>query len=249
MKKLVLGLILVAVAGWYAWGWLRPPPAKLKAALDEARQENKIVLLDFTGSDWCGWCQKLEAESLGKPEFINYSAKYLVTIIVDFPMHHDIPADVKANNEALKKKFGVEGFPTLIALSPAGKVIWKQVGYIDGGPMGVIAPLNRERNALNLGDPIASDASSIADAAPTKTDEAKSAVSKVLASGAVLIPSLPSDAPKLQGIFYSRSNPSIILGGRQCTEGDTVSGMRVLKIARDRVTVEWNGKTEELTMD
>src|SRR5580658_6729250 len=136
MRKVMLGLAVAGVAGWLAWTKFQPPPARLAAALDEAKKENKLVLLDFTGSDWCGWCMKLEEESLGKPEFINYAAKYLVTLVVDFPMHHELAGDLKSANKALKSKFGVGGFPTLVALSPDRKVVWKQTGYVGGGPFG-----------------------------------------------------------------------------------------------------------------
>src|SRR5271156_2760872 len=120
MSKAALGLALALVAGYVVWTKVQPQPARLTEALNEAKKENKLVLLDFTGSDWCGWCMKLEQESLGKPEFINYAAKYLVTLVVDFPMHRELPADLKAANKALKSKYGVQGFPTLVALSPDG---------------------------------------------------------------------------------------------------------------------------------
>lgn len=245
----MFGLAAAGVAGWFLWTKFQPPPPRLAAALEEAKKENKLVLLDFTGSDWCGWCMKMEEESLGKPEFINYAAKYLVTLVVDFPMHRELPGDLKSANKVLKSKYGVEGFPTLVALSPDGKVVWKQTGYIGGGPFGVIAPLNRSRMAL--GFPAAElGPASTSVATATKPAPEKSAASTSPTAAAPPAPhGLPADAPKLQGIIYSQSKPSIILGGMQYAEGDSVRGMRIVKILKDKVTVEWEGRMEELTTD
>lgn len=251
MRKLLVGLALAAVAGYVVWTKFQPPPARLKAALAEAKKDNKLVLLDFTGSDWCGWCMKLE-ESLGKPEFIEYASKNLVTLVVDFPMHRELPADLKNANRALKSKFGVSGFPTLVALSPDGKVVWKQTGFVEGGPFGLIAPLNRSRMALGMPAAEALAPSTKIAVAPKPAPEKPAAPASSPVAATTPTPvthQLPADAPKLQGIFYSRSNPTVILGGRQCGEGDSVGGMRVIKILRNSVKVEWEGRTEELTMN
>ena len=56
-----------------------------KTALEKARQENKAVLLDFTGSDWCGWCMKLKSEVFDQPEFAQFAQANLVLVEVDFP--------------------------------------------------------------------------------------------------------------------------------------------------------------------
>lgn len=250
MRKILIGLAVAAVAGHLAWTKLQPKPDRLKAALAEAKKENKLVLLDFTGSDWCEWCMKLDDEALGKPEFISYAANYLVTLVVDFPMHHELAPGLKKANKTLSSIYGVSGFPTLVALSPDGKVVWRHCGYLEGGPFGVIAPLNRTRLALGLPEPAGLPAATIA-AAPPKSAPAKVAIPEPPSAAAVAPAAhgLPATAPKLQGIFYSRSKPSVMLGGWQCNEGDSVGGMRVVKIMQDKVTVEWQGRTEELTMD
>src|ERR1700679_3797359 len=119
MRKaaIVLAVVgVVALAGWKLWTKFQPAPANLQTALAKAKKENKLVLLDFTGSDWCSWCIRLDEEALGKPEFIDYAAKYLVTVVVDFPRTHELPAETKRANKILQSKYGAEGFPTLIAL-------------------------------------------------------------------------------------------------------------------------------------
>ncbi|HWD20106.1 MAG TPA: thioredoxin fold domain-containing protein [Verrucomicrobiae bacterium] len=242
MKKLALGLALAAMAGYVIYAKLQPPPPRLAQALEKAAQEKKLVLLDFTGSDWCGWCMKLDAEALGKPEFLDYASKYLVTLVVDFPQRRELAGDLKAANRAMKSKFGVSGFPTLVLLSPAGKVVWRQEGYVEGGPYGVIAPINRARMALGLPAPATAVATVPSQPAPMPSPNVAVAKPPVALHGAA------NDAPKLQGILYARANPSVVLGGHQCSEGESVRGMKVVKIMPDRVTVEWEGRTEELTM-
>jgi len=119
-----------ASAGWQT---------DFKAALAEAAKSDKMVLLDFTGSDWCGWCIKLDKETFSQPAFKEFAAKHLVTVELDFPNNKPQSAEIKAQNEKLQAKFGVEGFPTLVLLNSEGKEVARNVGYLAGGPAGLIA--------------------------------------------------------------------------------------------------------------
>ncbi|HTX21682.1 MAG TPA: thioredoxin family protein [Candidatus Aquilonibacter sp.] len=114
----------------------------LPKAEAQAKAENKLVLMDFTGSDWCPWCIKLDNEILSKPEFTDYAKTNLVLVLVDFPAHKQQSDDLKKANAALETKYNVEGFPTLIALKPDGTVVWTQVGYFEGGPKALIDKLD-----------------------------------------------------------------------------------------------------------
>ena len=141
MKKLILGV----VAGFALWqasaadlSWQTDVPK----ALAQAKTEKKLVLLDFTGSDWCSWCKKLDADTFNQPEFATYAKDHLVLVTVDFPNHKEQSAELKAANEALQKKYSVQGFPTLVALKPDGTVAWQNVGYLEGGPKALIAQLD-----------------------------------------------------------------------------------------------------------
>ena len=122
---LALGSLAQAKEGWLI---------DLQKAKAQAQAENKRILLDFTGSDWCPWCKKLDAEVFSKPEFKDYAAKHLVLVKVDFP--HSIPqsAEIKAQNEGLGQKHHVDGFPTLIIVDSTGRKVWEQSGYAPGGP-------------------------------------------------------------------------------------------------------------------
>jgi protein disulfide-isomerase len=113
-----------------------------KTALAQAKAQNKLVLLDFTGSDWCGYCQLLEKEVLSQPSFKDFADKNYVAVTLDYP--HNTPQSdaVKQQNDALAKQYNIEGFPTLIVLSADGKELGRQVGYDPGsGPGAVIAKL------------------------------------------------------------------------------------------------------------
>jgi uncharacterized protein YyaL (SSP411 family) len=121
--------------------WLTSVPD----AKAEAAKANKLVLLDFTGSDWCGWCKKLDAETFSKPEFAQYAAKNLVLVEVDFPAKKPQSAELQAANQALQKKYNVTGYPTLVVMKPDGAVVWTRTGYLAGGPAALIAELDKAK--------------------------------------------------------------------------------------------------------
>jgi uncharacterized protein YyaL (SSP411 family) len=111
----------------------------------QAKKENKLVLLDFTGSDWCGWCIKLNHDTFSKPEWADFAKKNLVSVEVDFPQAKEQSESLKKANEALQKKYNVEGFPTIIVMKPDGTVVWKQEGYLAGGPKAMIAEIEKAK--------------------------------------------------------------------------------------------------------
>ena len=113
-----------------------------KASLATAAKENKKVLLDFTGSDWCGWCIKLKKETFDQPAFKEFADKSLVLVEIDFPQGKTLSPEVKKQNNSLQEQYQVQGFPTLVLLNPEGKVIKQQSGYIPGGPKGFIDWVN-----------------------------------------------------------------------------------------------------------
>jgi len=142
MKKLTLGLLLcwVALQGFAAeeLNWLTDLPK----AQAQAKKENKLVMMDFTGSDWCGWCIKLHNEVFSKPEFSEYAKKNLVLVQVDFPRKKEQTTELKAANEALQEKYKIQGYPTIIVLNGEGKKAG-ELGYQPGGPKAFIAELDK----------------------------------------------------------------------------------------------------------
>ena len=112
------------------------------AALTQAKAQKKLVLLDFTGSDWCGYCKLLDKEVLSQQSFKDFADKNYIAVTLDYP--HDTPQSdtVKQQNDALAKQYNIEGFPTLIVLDANGKELGRQVGYDPGsGPKAVITKL------------------------------------------------------------------------------------------------------------
>jgi thioredoxin-related protein len=106
----------------------------------EAKAGNKLLLLDFTGSDWCMWCRRLQAEVFSQPEFEEYAKKHLVLMAVDFPRAKPLTAEVRQQNLTLAQKFEVEGFPTIVILNGDGKQVGL-LGYMPGGPAAFIREL------------------------------------------------------------------------------------------------------------
>jgi len=113
-----------------------------KAALQQAEKENKMLLMDFTGSDWCGWCIKLDKEVFSKSEFKDYAKKNLVLLKLDFPRSKPQTAEIKKQNEELSRTFRIGGYPTIIVLDSKGKQIG-QLGYKEGGPAVFLAELDK----------------------------------------------------------------------------------------------------------
>ncbi len=119
-------------------------------ALAKARAERKLVLLNFTGSDWCPWCIRLEREVFSQPEFLSYAQTNLVLVLVDFPRKKQLSQEQKRSNNALAVKYGINGFPTIVVLDHTGKTLGK-LGYMEGGPKRFIAELEKLRAPLHQG--------------------------------------------------------------------------------------------------
>lgn len=100
----------------------------LPAAQERAAAEGKLVLVDFTGSDWCGWCVRLHKDVFDTPEFEAYVADKFVLNEVDVPQNPAFDKELRARNEALCARFGIDGFPTLMVLTPQGTVAGGFVG-------------------------------------------------------------------------------------------------------------------------
>jgi thioredoxin-related protein len=111
------------------------------AAVLQAKREHKKILLNFTGSDWCIWCQRLDAEVYDTPEFANYAANNLVLVTLDFPHKTQLSANLTKQNNALQLKYQVNEFPTTVLLDENEHTISEILGYIAGGPQTFIAKL------------------------------------------------------------------------------------------------------------
>lgn len=117
--------------------------ADFDQAVEIAKKEKKNLLVDFTGSDWCGWCIKLHDEVFKHKEFYETAQKEYVLVALDFPHSDEAKAKVPnpERNAELQKKYNVRGFPTILLLTPEGTVIG-QTGYQAGGPEKYITHLS-----------------------------------------------------------------------------------------------------------
>ena len=115
-----------------------------KKAQQEAKTSNRLLLVDFTGSDWCGWCIKLDKEVFSKPEFKDYANKNLVLMEADFPRAKAQAVGLKKQNQELAQQYQIQGFPTIIVLNGDGQKIG-ELGYMEGGATTFIAELEKLR--------------------------------------------------------------------------------------------------------
>jgi len=144
MKKFAVALLVCCAllkANAEQLTWLTSVPQ----AQSWAKAQNKLVLMDFTGSDWCIWCKRLDNDTFSKPEFADYAKKNLILVQLDYPEKTPLAPALKAANTALATRYKIEGYPTIIAMKPDGTVIWRVDGYLEGGPKAMIAQIEKAR--------------------------------------------------------------------------------------------------------
>ena len=149
MKKILITLLLV-VSGvtaqaqdgqkWYT---------DVNKAIEASKQEQKPLFLFFTGSDWCGWCMRLQSEVFKTPEFTAWAKDHAILVELDFPRRTPQPDEIKSQNNQLQEMFKVQAFPTVWFVKPSlkdGKTNLEQLGstgYLAGGPSVWIASANK----------------------------------------------------------------------------------------------------------
>lgn len=134
---LVLMVLVATCAGAIAADW----QTNYAKALAMAKSQNKRVLLDFTGSDWCGPCIELRKRVFSQADFRAYANKNLVLVEIDYPQRKKQSDELKKQNEKLSKQYGIDekGFPTIMVLDPSGKVLREVTGYEGETTAGFIA--------------------------------------------------------------------------------------------------------------
>jgi protein disulfide-isomerase len=116
-----------------------------KIAQQEAKASHKLLLLNFTGSDWCGYCIQLDRAILSKPQFKDYASKNLVLLEIDFPARKAQSVETRRQNLELKQRYQVEGFPTLVVLNGEGRTVWHYEGLYMGDIAAFLAELDKVR--------------------------------------------------------------------------------------------------------
>ena len=142
MKKLLLLCGLLAFTAALSAAEDMTWTTDYKAALAQAKAQNRHVFLFFTGSDWCSWCKRLNREILSTDEFKEYAGKKLILVELDFPRGKPQSNEVKEQNAKLADRFKIEGYPTVIVLNSSGKKVG-ELGYQEGGPSPFVEALDK----------------------------------------------------------------------------------------------------------
>lgn len=121
-------------------GWV----TDIRDAYRIANEENKQILIDFTGSDWCIWCKKLSAEVFTTDEFKAFADKNLVLLFLDFPNSLQLPDDQVRHNQIIAQLLGVQGYPS-IWLMKSDLTPLLVTGYREGGAEDYIRHLKEDR--------------------------------------------------------------------------------------------------------
>lgn len=146
VPALVLALSSVSrVEAKEGWG------TNFEAAKTQAAKDKKDILMDFTGSDWCGWCIKLDEEVFSKDGFKQEAPKHFVLLELDFPQNKELPKEQTEQNEKLQETYRIAGFPTVILADAEGRPYGK-TGYMAGGPEAFNEELNRLRKVRESRD-------------------------------------------------------------------------------------------------
>jgi len=139
MKKILITLLLVVgsiTVGAQELKW----ETNLQKASEVSMKTKKPLLLFFTGSDWCGWCIRLQNEVLKTPDFAAWAKDNVVLVELDFPRRTPQQPEILAQNQELQQMFAVRGYPTIWFANPSkvdGKVNLDKLGstgYVAGGP-------------------------------------------------------------------------------------------------------------------
>ena len=141
-KKYLTIYLLIAIVMMYcssveALEW----KTDFKKASSAAKASGKYIMLDFSGSDWCGWCIKLEKEVFSQDAFQDFAERNLVCVLVDFPRNKKQTGEQKRQNRDLATKYGIQGYPTIIILGSDGEPVAK-TGYLQGGSKNYAQHLN-----------------------------------------------------------------------------------------------------------
>ena len=148
--KMIVGALLSALLVLVMFGMKKEQAAKDRiwtSSLSEAQrlseETGKPILMNFTGSDWCGWCIRLKDEVFRTQEFAAWANQNVILLEVDFPRRRSQSAEITAQNQELARKYGVRGFPTIKVVDKDGKVL-KTSGYVPGGPEAFLTTVSGE---------------------------------------------------------------------------------------------------------
>lgn len=141
MKRLLMTLLVAsfgmsAVAGELTWY------TDMEKAKADAASQGKTLLLNFTGSDWCGWCKRLDREVFSKDTFQKFADEKLILVKLDFPKYKKQSVETQRANRKVLEQFGVRGFPTILLVN-AEESLLLETGYKPGGADSYVQHLSK----------------------------------------------------------------------------------------------------------
>ncbi len=123
----------------------------IPAALELAKTANKPVFINFTGSDWCGWCQMMDKKVFSLPAWETWAQENAVLLWMDFPRDKTlVPDALKPANDALAEQYDIQGFPTYVILGPDGKEVGRLGSDREATPETFIAKIEQLLILLRL---------------------------------------------------------------------------------------------------
>ena len=145
--RLIPAIVLSLSPLCAAEGW----ETSFEKAKATAASGKKDILMDFTGSDWCGWCIKLTEEVFSKDAFKAEAPKHFILMELDFPQEKKLPEELTKQNKELQEKFGIEGFPSIVLTDATGRP-YAVAGYEEGGPENYLKSLETLRKIRETRD-------------------------------------------------------------------------------------------------
>ena len=149
MKKLISILLLFLTINVFAQEGELDWHTDVNKAIELSIESEKPLFMFFTGSDWCGWCIRLQKEVFFKPDFVKWAKENLILVELDFPRRKKLDESLKQQNDNLRQMFAVRGYPTGWFVVPEiedKKVNFKRLGsqgYLAGGPTNWINGANK----------------------------------------------------------------------------------------------------------
>ena len=121
-------------------GWIED----FDAAQKQAAKEGKYILLAFSGSDWCGWCVRMDREIYSDKKFVNQAKRDFILVMIDSPRDKSILSELAASqNRGLVRRFGVRGYPCSVLVRPDGSEVKRFSGYQSDGPSDFLKALKK----------------------------------------------------------------------------------------------------------
>ena len=149
MKKFISILLLFLTINVFAQEGELDWHTDVNKAIELSIESEKPLFMFFTGSDWCGWCIRLQKEVFFKPDFVKWAKENLILVELDFPRRKKLDESLKQQNDNLRQMFAVRGYPTGWFVVPEiedKKVNFKRLGsqgYVAGGPTNWINGANK----------------------------------------------------------------------------------------------------------